>query len=218
MNRNQPSTCSMPRLVISITDPASLWSRCIRAKRFLQHEHPSAAGWLDLQPSKPRAKSPPGFQHRDLISKFCFQRIGRWRLLPCSNQCGNRFLKPCEIAVVSRRSQSLDREVSLVLQDADRMQTTWRFDAIVHVPRIVGLFRTDRASRRPWPVIAVVKPPTRWIQKVGRLINRQQTMPISFRIAPIDRLRPIESRIASRDEIAVKVSDVAIAIGEDSVV
>ena len=43
-------------------------------------------------------------------------------------------------------------------------------------------------------------------------------MPISRGIAAVDRLRPIEFRIAPRNEVAVKVGDVAVAISENRVI
>ena len=43
-------------------------------------------------------------------------------------------------------------------------------------------------------------------------------MPIGCRIAAIDRLGPIELWIAPRNEVAVKVSNVAVSVGIDRVV
>ena len=43
-------------------------------------------------------------------------------------------------------------------------------------------------------------------------------MPIRFRFAAVDGFRPVEFRIAPRNEVAMKVSDVSVSVSVDRVV
>src|SRR6266481_2207506 len=75
----------------------------------------------------------PLAQQRDLLGYFRFQRIGIGRVVPGTNQRGQRLLKPREVAVVRRGNEGTDGEILRVLQDADRMQSTRGFAAVLYI-------------------------------------------------------------------------------------
>ena len=153
-----------------------------------------------------------------MIGRLLLQQIGRRRRVPRLDQRRHRLLEPREIAVVRRGKQAVKREVLLLVEHAHGMQSARGLGSIVDVARIVRLFRTARAGRGPRPVVRVVEPAARGIVQSRRLVDREDAVPFRGGIAAVDRSRPVQLRIALRDEVGVEVRDRAIGVGIDGVV
>src|SRR3954466_4540885 len=98
------------------------------------------------------------------------------------------------------------------------MQATRVLDALLDISRIVGLPQTTRTRTRPRPIVGVVQPATRRVQKMGSLVYVVQSLPIRRRVRAIHWLREIERLIPAWNEVAVEVRDVPIRIGIDRIV
>src|SRR5688500_4859078 len=68
------------------------------------------------------------------------------------------------------------------------------------------------------PVIGVLDPAGRRVVEKGRFVESVEAAPIGCRIAAVNGPRVIEAIVATRNELRVEVSDVAVCIGIDRVV
>ena len=93
-----------------------------------------------------------------------------------------------------------------------------RLHPTVHVPGEAGLLGTARASRSPGPIIRVVRPATFRVNDVWLLFKLQQPLPLRGGIAAVHRFRPVERRVATRNEIGVEIRNVALGVGKERVV
>src|SRR5260370_22881662 len=107
------------------------------------------------------------------------------------------------MAVLGRGNQRFDREISLVLQDSDSLQSTLFFTAGFYIRGIVFLIGAARPGGGPRPIVRVVEPATFRIQEVRCFVDRKKFVPLRGGIAPVDRLRPVKLGIAFRNEIYV---------------
>ena len=65
--------------------------------------------------------------------------------------------------------------------------------------------------------IAVLHVARRRIEHLRQLVDRVDAVPLGARIGAVDRLAPVELRIAARDEAVVEIKDVAGLVGVDHV-
>src|SRR5216683_2931269 len=160
----------------------------------------------------------PCAQRGDLIGELRFQGIGGWGIVPCLDESGEWLLEPGKIAVVGCGDQGVEGEILLIPQDPDGVKTARGFCAGLDIYGVVLLAQTAFTSAGPWPVVAVVEPAAFRVQQLRKFVNGEETLPIGCRIAAVDGLGVVEPGVATRDEVAVEVGDVASRVGEDGVV
>ncbi len=98
------------------------------------------------------------------------------------------------------------------------MQAARVFRTRVHVPREIGLLRAVRSRRRIREVVRVVGPARLRVDHVRALRHAVHTLPVGRRVAAVDRTRPVEARVAARDEVRMQVGDIPLGVGEQRVV
>ena len=102
---------------------------------------------------------------------FAFSGFDGGVRVPCLDQRGHRLLEPGEIAVVRRGDQRVDREILLVLQNADRVQAARGFAALLDVSGKIFLLGAARPRGRPRPVVASCRA-SRWPDSAGAAFHR----------------------------------------------
>ena len=160
----------------------------------------------------------PAAQRVNLLRGLRLQGIIARRSVPGFDQRGDRPLKPRQIAVVGGGDERIERKILFVLQHTDGVHAARGFSAGFDIRRKIFLLRAVRARRGPRPIVGVVEPAVFGVQEVGRFIDRKQAVPVGRGIAAVHRLGPIEAGIAAGNEVAVKVGDIAVGIGEDGIV
>jgi hypothetical protein len=89
---------------------------------------------------------------------FAFRGSLAGRASQALMRAGRRLVEPRQKTVIRGRLQALEREVTLVLEDLDRVRTAGELHAVVDPSGIIRLLQASRTSRRPGPVVAVIDP------------------------------------------------------------
>src|SRR5829696_3904519 len=98
------------------------------------------------------------------------------------------------------------------------MHAAWVLSGVVHIRRKLSFTRTVPASRRVGPVIRVLNPTVRGIDRVWTVLDVVYPVPLGCGVAAVHRMGPVEPIVATGDELRVEVGDVAVRVGVHRVV
>ena len=98
------------------------------------------------------------------------------------------------------------------------MQAPRVFAKCVHVSREISPFWTVWTRGGIGPIIGVEHIARPWIDDTRRLIKRVKTAPVSGGVGAVDGFAIVKAIIAAGNELRVEIGDLALIVGEQSIV
>ena len=153
------------------------------------------------------------------LGELRLQRVGRRQRVVGLHQRGNDQREFRQVAVERRVAQRVQREVLPVVEHPDARECRAGSHCAIDIGgKVLPASGCSRPAADQGAVVRVVQPAAVGLSTFGRLVDGVQRAPFGGRVAAVDRLRPVELRVALRDEVRVEVRDVAVGVREDRVV